>query len=65
MDIWQKLRHCCKSTFHFLKSLLRYDSGAESVQKESGRHSYVSFAYSKGKGVYLTLYYAPKLEGEY
>ncbi|KFX92493.1 hypothetical protein V495_01747 [Pseudogymnoascus sp. VKM F-4514 (FW-929)] len=39
--------------------------GAEEVHKESGRHSYVSFAYTKGKGVYLTLYYAPKLEAEY
>ncbi|KFY28583.1 hypothetical protein V491_00393 [Pseudogymnoascus sp. VKM F-3775] len=39
-------------------------NGVGDIEKEAGRHSYVSFSYTKERGPYLTLYYAPKLERE-
>lgn len=42
----------------------RRSNGVGDIEKEAGRHSYVSFSYTKERGPYLTLYYAPKLERE-
>jgi len=39
-------------------------NGTGNIEQEAGRHSYVSFSYTKERGPYLTLYYAPKLERE-
>jgi len=41
-----------------------FGSKKENVEEEVGRHTYVSFSYTKEKGAYVTMYYAPKLEGE-